>query len=72
MHFNKHNFEIRLREFCERHDPAKADLAHVIDSKYHLHQEEVFEHLTKHYDTTKRHEPSNFRELLLDILDPDR
>ncbi len=68
MHFSKQNFEIRLREFFERHDPAKVDLAHVLANRFHLHQDEVFQHLTKHYDTNTYHEPSTFKEKLLEIL----
>jgi hypothetical protein len=69
MHFNKHDFETRLREFFERHDPPKADLAHVLASRFHQHQDEVFEHLTKHYDPHRNDvEPSTFKEKLLAIL----
>jgi thioredoxin-like negative regulator of GroEL len=68
MHFTKKHFEIRLQEFFERHDPEKIDLAHIIAERYHLHQDEVFEHLTKHYDKSVYHEPSTFKEKLIEIL----
>ena len=70
MHFTKQHFEQRLREFFERHDPAKEDMAHTIANRYHMHQEEVFEHLTKIYDKTVYHEPNTFKEKLMAILYP--
>lgn len=69
MHYKKEEFEKRLKEFFDRHDPAKADMAHTIASKFHLHQEEVFEHLTDLYDPYKdRKEPETLKDKILDVL----
>ncbi len=69
-HLTKQQFELRLKEFFERHDPAKEELAHVIASKFHLHQEQVFEHLTEIYDKHVEHEPHGFREKFMAIIYP--
>jgi hypothetical protein len=71
MTFTKQQFQQRLEEFFERHDPAKVDLSHRIANRYHLHQEQVFFHLTRHYDKGN-HPPENFLQFIDQFVHPDR
>jgi hypothetical protein len=45
MHRSKEEFEKKLKEFFDRHDPSKRDVAHLIAAKFHDNQDEIFEHL---------------------------
>lgn len=49
MHRTKEEFEQKLKEFFDRHDPAKKGLAHSIAAKFHNNQDEIFEHLSEVY-----------------------
>lgn len=49
MHEKVAAFEHKLKEFFDRHDPAKTNLAHTIAHRFVNHQEEVFEHLSEVY-----------------------
>jgi len=49
MHRTQQEFEQKLREFFNRHDPAKRDLAPRIAAHFLNHQDEVFEHLSDLY-----------------------
>lgn len=49
MHRTKEEFEKKLKEFFERHDPKKKHLAHDIAAKFHDNQDEIFEHLAEVY-----------------------
>lgn len=49
MHRSLEQFEQKLKEFFERHDPAKIEIAHTIAHRFVNHQDEVFEHLSDLY-----------------------
>ncbi len=49
MHRSKEEFEKKLKEFFDRHDPSKRDIAHLIAAKFHDNQDEIFEHLSEVY-----------------------
>ncbi len=68
---SQEHFQKRLEEFFERHDPNKVDRAHRIAHRFHLHQDAVFHHLTKHYDNG-HHAPENFLQFLDQFIHPER
>lgn len=70
MHHPIAHFETRLREFFERHDPSKEELAHVIAKRFHLHQDEVFVHLTDIYNRVAPKKEDSLFEMLMKILYP--
>jgi|GEM_PF-536451 hypothetical protein len=49
MHRSLEDFEQKLKEFFDRHDPAKRGLSHTIAKHFVNHQDEVFEHLSELY-----------------------
>ena len=49
MKRSKAEFEQKLKEFFERHDPSKLEIAHTVAAHFIDHQDEVFEHLSEVY-----------------------
>ncbi len=49
MHRSLEDFEQKLKEFFDRHDPSKKGLSHTIAKQFVNHQDEVFEHLSELY-----------------------
>lgn len=49
MKRTKEEFEQKLKEFFERHDHSKIQIAHEIAEHFINHQDEVFEHLSNLY-----------------------
>ena len=49
MHISLEDFEQKLKEFFDRHDPSKKSISHTIAKHFVNHQDEVFEHLSDLY-----------------------
>jgi hypothetical protein len=59
MHRSKEEFEKKLKEFFDRHDPAKKEVAHLIAAKFHHNQDEIFEHLSEVYHKKEHIDDTN-------------